>query len=153
MRVLNDNNQWVGNGQIVDAEPRVWDRRYGPHPSEKEWDEIQRMSEKFVEEVKTELFLRRKTMSWSASFLTPVRKIDAAAYIDRLSTGTQMEGPAIDQCELAKSAAKSLLAGIPGPYVHVSLSGHANGVGWQKKEGYANDCINISITQIIEPPL
>jgi hypothetical protein len=47
MRVLNDNNQWVGDSQIIDAEPRVWDRRYGPHPSEKEWQEIQRESNKF----------------------------------------------------------------------------------------------------------
>jgi hypothetical protein len=91
-------------------------------------------------------------MSWSASFLKPVRKVDAAAYIDRLSTGAQVEGPAIDQCELAKGAAKSLLAGIPGPYVQVSLSGHANGVGWQKKEGWANDCITINVSQFTEEP-
>lgn len=92
-------------------------------------------------------------MSWSASFVKPVRKIDAAGYIDRLSTGAQIEGPAIDQCELAKKAAKELLAGVPGPYIQVSLSGHANGVGWQKKEGWSNDCISISIMQITEEPL
>ena len=91
-------------------------------------------------------------MSWSASFTKPVRKVDAAAYIDRLSTGAQVEGPAIDQCELAKAAAKSLLPGIPGPYVQVTLSGHANGVGWQKKEGWANDCITINVTQFTEEP-
>jgi hypothetical protein len=63
MRVLNDNNQWVGDGQIIDAEPRVWDRRYGPHPSEKEWQEIQRESNKFVEFVVKELEQRRIKMS------------------------------------------------------------------------------------------
>lgn len=92
-------------------------------------------------------------MSWSASFVKPVRKIEAAAYVDRLSTGAQVEGPAIEQCELAKSAVKALLPGIPGPYVQVSMSGHANGVGWQKKEGWSNDCINISITQVVDAPL
>ncbi len=91
-------------------------------------------------------------MSWSASLVKPVRKIDAVAYIDRLSTGAQIEGPAIDQCELAKKAVKALLPGIPGPYVQVSLSGHANGVGWQQKEGWSNDCIIISIAQVTEEP-
>jgi hypothetical protein len=74
-------------------------------------------------------------MSWSASFVKPVRRIDAAAWIDRLSTGAQIEGPAIAQCEIAKTAAKGIIAAMPGPYVMVSLSGHANGVGWQKKAG------------------
>lgn len=91
-------------------------------------------------------------MSWSASFTQPVRKVEAAAYIDRLSTGAQVEGPAVDQCELAKKAAKELLAGIPGPFVQVTLSGHANGVGWQQKDGWANDAIYISIAQVTEPP-
>ena len=92
-------------------------------------------------------------MSWSASFVKPVRKFGAAEAIDRLSTGAQTEGPAIDQCELAKKAAKKLPAGIPGPYVQVTLSGHANGVGWQKKEGWSNDCISISIVQVTEEPI
>lgn len=89
-------------------------------------------------------------MSWSASFTKPVRKVDAAAYIDRLNTGSQVEGPAIDQCDLAKQAAKEIIKGIPGPYVMVTLSGHANGVGWHKKDGFANDCINVSVAQICE---
>lgn len=91
-------------------------------------------------------------MSWSASFTRPVRKVDAVAYIDRLSTGAQVEGPAIEQCEAAKRAAKELLKTIPGPYVMVSLVGHANGVGWHKKDGWADDCITINITQITEEP-
>lgn len=83
MRVLNDNNQWVGDGQVIDAEPRVWDRRYGPHPSEKEWRDIQRMSEEFFESVVKELEQRRNRMvrgkfslqsitqhSWSATAQT-----------------------------------------------------------------------------------
>ena len=62
MRVLNDNNQWVGDGQVIDAEPRVWDRRYGPHPSEKEWREIQRRSNEFVEFVIKDLERRMNQM-------------------------------------------------------------------------------------------
>ena len=89
-------------------------------------------------------------MSWSASLVKPVRKAEAVAAIEALTTGQQTEGPAIDQCEAAKLAAKLLLPSIPGPFVMVSLSGHANGVGWQKKEGWANDCMNISITQLTE---
>lgn len=89
-------------------------------------------------------------MSWSASFLKPVPKREAAAAIAALTTGGQIEGPAMDQCELAKHVAHSLLANVPGPYINVSLSGHANGVGWQKKSGMANDCITVNIAQICE---
>src|SRR6266568_1475487 len=92
-------------------------------------------------------------MSWSASFKEPVWKVDADAAVERLHTGAQVEGPAIEQCEAAKRAAKELLKSIPGPYVQVALSGHANGVGWQKKEGWSNDCINISISQMTEADL
>jgi hypothetical protein len=41
---------------------RVWDRRYGPHPSEKEWEGIQRMSNEFVASVVKELEQRRNEM-------------------------------------------------------------------------------------------
>jgi len=92
-------------------------------------------------------------MSWSASFKEPVRKVDAAAAVEHLHTGTQVEGPAIEQCEAAKRAAKELLKSIPGPYVQVSLSGHANGVGWQQKEGWSNDCITVNIAQMTEADL
>lgn len=91
-------------------------------------------------------------MSWSASFVKPVPKREAAAAISALSTGSQTEGPAIDQCELAKHVAHSLLPIIPGPFIQVTLSGHANGVGWQKKDGWSNDCINVSICQVTEEP-
>ena len=91
-------------------------------------------------------------MSWSASFVKAVPRAEASVAIDQLTTGAQTEGPAIAQCELAKKAAKEILVGIPGPYVQVLLSGHANGVGWQKKQGWANDTIYISVTQITEVP-
>jgi hypothetical protein len=91
-------------------------------------------------------------MSWSASFVKPVPKMLAAAAISALSTGGQTEGPAIDQCELAKHVAHSLLPIIPGPFIQVTLSGHANGVGWQKKDGWANDCISVNVVQVTEEP-
>ena len=58
-----------------------------------------------------------------------------------------------DQLHAARLAAKRLLHSIPGPYVMVSLSGHANGIGWQKKEGYANDSISVSVSQHLEEDL
>jgi len=91
-------------------------------------------------------------VSWIASFVKPVPKRQAAAAISALSTGRQTEGPAIDQCELAKHVAHSILPIIPGPFIQVTLSGHANGVGWQKKEGCSNDCISVSVVQITEEP-
>ena len=90
-------------------------------------------------------------MSWSASFVKPVVKSQAAAAISALSSGTT-DGPATDQCELAKHVAHQLLPIIPGPFIHVSLNGHANGIGWQKKEGWSNDCINVSVVQVTEEP-
>ena len=89
-------------------------------------------------------------MSWSASFTKPVKKAEALDELDKLSTGAQTEAPAIDQCRLAKIAVRELLLGIPGPYVTVSINGHANGVGWKKKEGWANDCISVTVTQMCE---
>ena len=89
-------------------------------------------------------------MSWSASFTKPVPKREAAAAISALSTNGQTEGPAMDQCELAKHVAHQLLPIIPGPYIQVSISGHANGVGWKAKDGWANDTITVNVTQVTE---
>lgn len=91
-------------------------------------------------------------MSWSASFVKAVPKAQAEWEIDQLTTGGQTEGPAIDQYQAAKRAAKELLKSMTGPYVYVSMAGHANGVGWQVKEGFANDTIYISVNQITEEP-
>ena len=41
-------------------------------------------------------------MSWSASFGKPVLKAQANGLIDGLTTGPQIEAPAMDQLELAK---------------------------------------------------
>ena len=93
-------------------------------------------------------------MSWSVAFTRPVSKRDAEAELDRLKLDPSTNPPECeDQLHAARLAAKRLLHSIPGPYVMVSLSGHANGIGWQKKEGYANDTIQISVTQHCEDDL
>lgn len=91
-------------------------------------------------------------MSWSISTKT-VAKSAAAQAINDLSlaqTGFVPADHAIDQLETAKRASQEILKSIPGPYVSVSMSGHSNGVGWQKKEGYANECINVNVSQQTE---
>lgn len=87
-------------------------------------------------------------MSWSAG-TKAVAKSEADAAIDALTTVTN-DPQHEDQLRSAKQAAKLLLAIVPGPFVSISLSGHANGVGWQKKEGWANDCIAVNVTQMFE---
>lgn len=89
-------------------------------------------------------------MSWSAG-TKKVAKADADGAIEALNTGTN-DPKHEDQLRIAKQAAKVLLATVPGPFITVSLSGHANGVGWQQKEGWSNDCISVNVTQHIEPP-
>jgi hypothetical protein len=92
-------------------------------------------------------------MSWSTNFVKPVRKELAAQAIDeQLGTRSQTEPAAIDQCNAAKDIAKLLLKSIPGPFVQVSLGGHANGVGWQKKDGYSNDYITVNVYQVADAP-
>lgn len=93
-------------------------------------------------------------MSWSAS-LDPVKKTEAAAAIDSLQvprSGPDNQ-PMDDQIAVAKAAAKALLATVPGPMVAVSINGHANGLGWQKKQGWANDSISVSVWQVTEEDL
>lgn len=87
-------------------------------------------------------------MSWSVGFEKPVPKAEADAAIDALVVPVNVGPECLDQLRSAKSAAKALLSNISGPYILVNLSGHANGVGWQKKAGWANDCICVSVTQI-----
>jgi hypothetical protein len=96
---------------------------------------------------------RENLMSWSFSTKEPIKREEAFDRICELKPPDGLEGAAIAQFESAKAAAIEIAAVIPGPYVSVSMSGHANGVGWQKKEGYANDCITVSVTQQTEEDL
>jgi len=88
-------------------------------------------------------------MSWSCS--TPkVEKQQVENDIDVAMPGGLCDGPVLDQLAAARRAAKEIVKSVPGPYVIVSMSGHANGVGWQKKEGWANDCISVTVTQFTD---
>jgi len=87
-------------------------------------------------------------MSWSTG-TKAVAKSEVDVAIDFLDTGTD-DPQHWDQLRVAKQAAKMILSNIPGPFVSVFMSGHANGVGWQKKEGWASDCITVNVTQMFE---
>jgi hypothetical protein len=89
-------------------------------------------------------------MSWSVRFEKPVRKAEASAAIDALTTEPQTAGPIVEQLDAAKAAAKWLLLSVPGSHIMVAISGHANGIGWQKSATSANDVINVSVTQICD---
>jgi len=84
-------------------------------------------------------------MSWSVGTKCVV-KGEADAAIDALTTGTGDEKHE-DQLRVAKQAAKLILANIPGPCVSVTMSGHANGLGWQDRPGWATDCISVNVSQ------
>ena len=93
-------------------------------------------------------------MSWSATFPNPVSKAEAIAEIDKLGIAVNdpdqiAELEAIDQLQAAKDAAKLLLKSVPGPKITVSLSGHANGVGWQQRSGWANAGITVMVHQSV----
>lgn len=89
-------------------------------------------------------------MSWS-KWTETIRKTDADKVLDELVMLAPYEQ--LDQFATAKRAAKEILKTIPGPFVKIQLSGHANGTGWQKKDGYANDCIQVGVTQFCNEEL
>lgn len=93
-------------------------------------------------------------MSWSIS-TGLLSKNKAAKQIDALQLEQQTSdyvhsAAALDQFETAKNAAKELIKGMAGPYVTVTFSGHANGVGFQKISGMSNDFISIGVNQQCE---
>ena len=89
-------------------------------------------------------------MSWSAFMKREVPKGEIQDAIANITTDTPLDGPMLDQLQAAKRAALELVKSIPGPYLQVVMNGHANGVGWQQKEGWANDTISVTVTQRTE---
>jgi len=101
-------------------------------------------------------------MSWSASTNGPIDKSEIATFPFASSVSPMLapDNPvrfdvpvnaAIrDQIETARAAAVEIAKTVPGPKITVSMSGHANAVGYRKKDGYANDCITVSVTQWCE---
>lgn len=86
-------------------------------------------------------------MSWSAPALA-VRKKDIKKALSELELTGDNASWAIDQFEGAKDAVLELVKGIPGSYVVVNMSGHANGIGYNKKESWSNDFVSISVGQL-----
>lgn len=63
------------------------------------------------------------------------------------------ENPALhDQVDAAIEGAKLLLKSVPGPYVQVNLSGHANETGYTEKPGYGPDHVSVQVNQFYEVP-
>ncbi len=89
-------------------------------------------------------------MSWNASTKGPVLKQNLPEALAGITDGEPLNGPMYEQLEAARRAAKELAKTVPGPHLAVSMSGHANGVGWQKKEGWANDTITVTVSQVTE---
>lgn len=90
-------------------------------------------------------------MSWSTFIrIAPKREVMLAlqpAAVVLNVYNTELDHEVADQVESAKRAALELLKTIPGPFVGVTMSGHANGVGWHNKDGYATDFITVTVTQ------
>ena len=59
----------------------------------------------------------------------------------------KQKAAAICQIQTAKAAALEIVKGMPGPFISVTLSGHANGTGWEPKEGWSDESINVSVNQ------
>jgi hypothetical protein len=89
-------------------------------------------------------------MSWNAT-INNLSHNEAVEALQQLELVDQYHSPAThEQFRMAKQAAIALVASVPGPRINVFLSGHANGVGWQAKDGWANDFISINVSQVTE---
>lgn len=97
-------------------------------------------------------------MSWSLAIKEPVTKRFLPQAIDdaindclvSLRASNIEESMFIamhDQMLVAKKAALAIADAVPGPLISVSMYGHTNAVGYQPKEGPANDMISITVSQ------
>jgi len=85
-------------------------------------------------------------MSWQTG-TGVVEKHRAAAAIDGCSIMGDLTPAVLDQFAAAKRIAQYALQSVPGPFVRVSMGGHANGTGWTKPEGFGPDFITITVQQ------
>jgi hypothetical protein len=86
-------------------------------------------------------------MSWSANTLIVDKKEINHAIDNPTISPMDIDGPMLDQLKAAQDVAKELVKSISGPKMRVSMNGHANGVGWNRKEGWSNDSITVSVYQ------
>jgi hypothetical protein len=92
-------------------------------------------------------------MSWSMSTCGTRKELagdgTAPGLIETTPTSpAELDEHMAKQHAAARVVALQLIEQVPGPRIAVSLSGHANGVGDVAKPGWANDCINISVSQV-----
>lgn len=95
-------------------------------------------------------------MSWSKSVYPQVAKGDVPAVLADLILGPNSHDPVVQaameaQFEAAKPLVLAMLETVPGPYVTITMSGHANGVGEVSKPGWSNDSLTVSMQQWTEP--
>lgn len=88
-------------------------------------------------------------MSWSASVGSHSRETFDAAVDAAVSSPAALDEHMQKQFNKAKEVAKAIAPIIPGPMLSASMSGHANGVGDHKKEGWANDTMTVSVSQVV----
>lgn len=92
-------------------------------------------------------------MSWGTSFTVP--RPDAVKRIQEATIPQMDESPLHfeigKQFDVAKQCAVqivvSTVTGLEYPYVHVSLTGHAN-PGHRQAEGWANDTVGVNVAGV-----
>jgi len=87
-------------------------------------------------------------MSWSASVGSQTRETLNDAIDAVIPSPADLDEFMAAQFTVAKTAAKTVAAIIPGPQFAITMSGHANGVGDEAKPGYSNDFLTITVSQV-----
>jgi hypothetical protein len=86
-------------------------------------------------------------MSWSASVNSHSREQFDKAVDDVVPSPSTLDEHMQRLFSKAKEIVKAIAPIVPGPLLSASMLGHANGVGDQKKEGYVNDYITVTVSQ------
>lgn len=88
-------------------------------------------------------------MSWSASVSPHSRENFDAAVDAATPSPAQLDEHMQKQFDKAREIVKAMAPIIPGPMLTASMAGHANGVGDNKKDGWANDSLTVTVQQIV----
>lgn len=91
-------------------------------------------------------------MSWNI-YTSIVRKSEINQAIKNLTLPEDNPQANKDQLESAKLAALEQVKVIPGPFVSVHITGHANGKGEEQVPGYSSDFITLATYQYYELPI
>jgi len=99
-------------------------------------------------------------MSWTKS-TNYFPKTDLKRILDEYVDELKQENPFMeneknpqihDQVDAAADAAWFLAKSVPGPWLQINLSGHANGTGVKENQGYAAEFISITVNQAYDEP-